>query len=181
LNCIGRRFRPLLTRPHPSLIKARRLLIDLWHSTQEDALISTSHPLACADRARIRQPGDAGFTSGPRVDGGSVKRWEPEGHRRGDVYDKIWQGKWDDPPDASCQVPMISDVYDGAGACSMFRIFQGWLSMSHTGPNEGTLMVNPSLQLSTAHFLLRPLFKPPTEPLSIRRRGLRFRILNPEN
>jgi hypothetical protein len=39
-------------------------------------------------------------------------------------------------------------------------MFQGWLGLSHTAPNEGTLMVNPLLQLATAYFLLRPFFEP---------------------
>lgn len=47
----------------------------------------------------------------------------------------------------------------------MFRMFQGWLSMSHTGPREGTLLVNPILALSTAYYLLRPFFEP-VSPLS---------------
>jgi hypothetical protein len=47
----------------------------------------------------------------------------------------------------------------------MFRMFQGWLSMSHTGPTEGTLKVNPLIQLSTAYILLRPFFTP-TQKLS---------------
>ncbi len=42
----------------------------------------------------------------------------------------------------------------------MFRMFQGWLGLSHTAPNEGTLLVNPLLQLATAYFLLRPFFEP---------------------
>lgn len=42
----------------------------------------------------------------------------------------------------------------------MFRMFQGWLSLSHTGPREGTLMVNPLNKLATAYFLLRPFFDP---------------------
>lgn len=40
---------------------------------------------------------------------------------------------------------------------------QGWLSMSSTGPCEGTLLVNPLLQLATAYFLLRPFFTPRTQ------------------
>ena len=32
--------------------------------------------------------------------------------------------------------------------------------MSHTGPGEGTLLVNPLLSLSTAYYLLRPFFTP---------------------
>jgi hypothetical protein len=40
----------------------------------------------------------------------------------------------------------------------MFRMFQGWLSMSVTGPGEGTLLVNPLFALATSYFLLRPFF-----------------------
>lgn len=125
-------------------------------------MISTSQPLTYADRVRIRQPGDTGFALGPHIDGGSVERWEPGGYGRGGVYEKIWLGKWEeyDPWEASCRIPVISDLYGGAGACSMFRMFQGWLSMSQTGPNEGTLMVNPLLQLASAYCLLRPFFEP---------------------
>ena len=42
----------------------------------------------------------------------------------------------------------------------MFHVFQGWLTMSRTGPNEGTLMVNPLLHLSTAYCLLMSFFAP---------------------
>jgi hypothetical protein len=65
-------------------------------------------------------------------------------------------GKQYDPSEASYRVPVTSDLYGGAGACSMFRTFQGWLSMSHMRPNEGTLMVNPLLHLSIACFLPSP-------------------------
>jgi hypothetical protein len=44
------------------------------------------------------------------------------------------------------------------------------------GPNEGTLMVNPLLQLPTAYVLPRPLSRRLAESLSTRHRGLRFRI-----
>jgi len=42
----------------------------------------------------------------------------------------------------------------------MFRMFQGWMSMSRTGPYEGTLLVNPLLSHATAYYLLRPFFSP---------------------
>jgi Protein of unknown function (DUF1479) len=115
-----------------------------------------------ADRIRIRQPGDSGFALGPHVDGGSVERWESDGYGKYHVYDKIFDGKWEeyDPWESSSRTHVVSDLYNGAGACTMFRMFQGWLSMSNTGPHEGTLMVNPLLQLSTAYFLLRPFFAP---------------------
>jgi hypothetical protein len=149
-------------RAHPNLIASQRFLMNLWHSNNPKTLISRSQPLAYADRVRIRQPGDAGFALGPHIDGGSVERWEPNGYGLGGVYDKIWQGEWEeyDPWEASSRVPVVSDLYEGAGACSMFRMFQGWLGMSNTGPNEGTLMVNPLVQLSTAYVLLRPFFEP---------------------
>lgn len=38
--------------------------------------------------------------------------------------------------------------------------------MSHTSAFEGTLLVNPLLQLATAYFLLRPFFSPKTGPSS---------------
>jgi hypothetical protein len=52
------------------------------------------------------------------------------GYGRGNVYDKIWQGKWEeyDLREASRRVPVTSDLYDGAGACSVFHTFQGWPS-----------------------------------------------------
>jgi len=42
----------------------------------------------------------------------------------------------------------------------MFRMAQAWLSLSTTGPNEGTLLVNPLLKQATAYYLLRPFFSP---------------------
>lgn len=131
-----------------------------WYSADKAALISTSHPTSYADRVRIRQPGDAGFALGPHVDGGSCERWEEDGYGRGGVYRQIFQGDWQlyDPWETSCRLPVVSDLYNGAGACSMFRTFQGWMSMSETNPGEGTLMVNPVFSRATAYFLLRPFF-----------------------
>jgi hypothetical protein len=144
------------------MIATQAYLMSLWHSENADALVSTHHPVIYADRLRIRQPGDAGFALGPHVDAGSVERWEDTGYGLGKVYQKIWTGQWEhyDPWEASCRLPIKSDLYQGAGACSMFRMFQGWLSMSETGPFKGTLLVYPNLQLSTAYFLLRPFFSP---------------------
>lgn len=42
---------------------------------------------------------------------------------------------------------------------SIFRAWQGWTSMSTTGPNEGTLQVLPMLHLATAYIMLRPFFR----------------------
>jgi hypothetical protein len=147
-------------RAHPNLLDAQRFLLSFWHSKDPAAAIDTSYPVSYADRLRIRQPGDAGFALGAHVDGGSVERWEPEGYGLGDPYASIFVGKFEDfdPWESSTRINVESDLYDGAGACSMFRMFQGWLSMSRTGPGEGTLLVNPLFSLATSYFLLRPFF-----------------------
>jgi hypothetical protein len=149
-------------RAHPNVLEAQRFLMSFWHSKDADAAISTEYPVSYADRVRIRPPGDSGFALGPHVDGGSVERWEPEGYGLGDPYHSIFAGKFEefDPWESSTRLRVESDLYNGAGACSMFRMFQGWLSMSETGPGEGTLFVNPLFGLATSYFLLRPFFSP---------------------
>lgn len=42
----------------------------------------------------------------------------------------------------------------------MFRSWQGWTSMSETGPNEGTLLVYPLIREHSAYVMMRPLFRP---------------------
>ncbi|KAI0186423.1 hypothetical protein EV127DRAFT_463294 [Xylaria flabelliformis] len=149
-------------RAHPNLLKVQTKLMNIWQISNPESSISLSQTLAYADRLRIRQPGDTKFTLGPHIDGGSVERWEKHGYGLGGVYDKIFEGSWEefDPWDASTRVNANMDNYNGLGACTMFRMFQGWLSMSHTKAFEGTLLVNPLLQLSSAYVLLRPFFKP---------------------
>ncbi|EER41283.1 DUF1479 domain-containing protein [Histoplasma capsulatum H143] len=123
-------------------------------------------PSSYADRFRIRNPGDAKFALGPHIDGGSLERWEDPEYSS--VYQKILDGSWEeyDPFDARHRVHAKMDLYNGAGACSMLRFFQGWLSMSDTGPGEGTLHVCPMLKSSTAYTILRPFFDVRTsEPL----------------
>ncbi|KAH7159595.1 DUF1479 domain protein [Dactylonectria estremocensis] len=152
----------LKARTHPSFLRVQHsLMSQLWHTSSATARLSTDHPLLYADRLRIRRPGDAAFALGPHMDGGSVERWEPEGYGRGAVYDAVFRGRWDeyDPWDASGRVDAVNNRYDGLGLCSMFRMWQGWLSMSRTAPREGTLLVNPLVQLSTAYLLLRPFFE----------------------
>ena len=137
-------------------------MTSLWHASDPNTPISLQTPLLYADRLRIRQPGDAKFALGPHQDGGSVERWEAGGYGRGGVYDAIFRGEWEayDPYDASGRVAAVTDMYDGLGACSMFRMFQGWLAMSRSAPGQGTLLVNPLLRESTAYALLRPFFRP---------------------
>lgn len=149
-------------RANANVIETQKFLMSFWHSSDPDAAVWTDKPVSYADRLRIRQPGDAGFALGAHVDGGSVERWEMDGYGKGHVYDKVFEGRWEefDPWESSGRLQVESDLYNGAGACSMFRMFQGWLSMSNTGPGEGTLLVNPLFRLATAYYLLRPFFSP---------------------
>ncbi|SCV57157.1 related to DUF1479 domain protein [Fusarium fujikuroi] len=156
----------LKARSHPNFLAVQHNLMSLWHTTTPTS-ISLSQPFSYADRLRIRQPGDASFALGPHIDGGSVERWEPEGYGAGHVFDSILQGNWEsyDPWDASGRVDAVNNRYNGLGACSMFRMWQGWMSMSHTKPGEGTLLVNPLVKLSMAYVLLRPFFQARREGL----------------
>jgi hypothetical protein len=133
-----------------------------WHVSDPSVPISLHTPLSYADRLRIRQPGDAQFALGPHQDGGSVERWEEGGYGKGGVYNSIFTGAWEeeyDPFDAAGRVHAVTDLYGGLGACSMFRMFQGWLAMSRAAPGEGTLLVNPLVKESGVYALLRPFFR----------------------
>ena len=104
------------------------------------------------------------------MDGGSCERWEREGYGRGGgVYDRVFEGRWEgyDPWETSRRVGVRSDLYNGAGGCSVFRMFQGWMALSGTGGGGageggggGGLRVCPLVREATAYFLLRPFFAP---------------------
>lgn len=149
-------------RSHSNMIAAQKALLKLWRSTAPHPQpISVRHPLTYADRLRIRQPGDAKFMLGPHMDQGSVERWEDPEYSN--VYKKIlYEGKWEDydPFDYHHRLEANSDLHDGQGQCTMYRMFQGWLSMSDTGPTEGTLRVNPLIKHATSYVMLRPFFAP---------------------
>ncbi|KAJ5889058.1 hypothetical protein N7495_009099 [Penicillium taxi] len=145
-------------RAHPNMLETQRFLQHLWYSSDPNSKFSRSNPLSYSDRLRIRNPGDAKFTLGPHADGGSLERWEDLEYSN--VYSKILEGKWEDYDawDAKHRLSAKMDLYNGAGSCSMLRFFQGWLSMSDTGPGEGSLHVCPMIKHSTAYTILRPFF-----------------------
>ncbi|OIW26860.1 DUF1479-domain-containing protein [Coniochaeta ligniaria NRRL 30616] len=157
----------LRARTHPNLMAAQTaLMTKLWHVSDPTAPISLRQPLSYADRLRIREPGDAHFALGPHQDGGSLERWEKEGYGAGGgVYNEVFSGDWEkyDPFEAAGRVGAVTNLYNGLGACSMFRMFQGWLAVSRSGPEQGTLLVNPLLKESTSYSLLRPFFRPVKE------------------
>ncbi|TDZ60574.1 Uncharacterized protein CTRI78_v004922 [Colletotrichum trifolii] len=149
-------------RAHPNVLAAQRFLMGLWRSRDPKASVAVDLPVAYADRLRIRTTGDEFWHLNAHVDGGSVERWETDGYGNAGTYQRIWDGRWEDydPWESSTRLKVTSDLYNGAGSCSMFRMFQGWLSMSDIDPADGTLLLCPMLQLATAYFLLRPFFSP---------------------
>lgn len=175
-------------RAYPSVLTAQRSLMNLvWRAkSRHNASVTTNFPVTYADRLRVRKPEDEGGRGGsfsrsrglgdaaaaaagrggsPQtayVDGGSVERWEPDGYGSSATYQKIWDGDWEsyDPWDSSTRLGVTSDLYNGAGSCSMFRMFQGWLSLGTLPREQGTLLLLPMLKLSTAYLLLRPFFSP---------------------
>ncbi|KAI0317605.1 DUF1479-domain-containing protein [Amylostereum chailletii] len=151
-------------RTHPALVATQSELLKLWHASDPSTPISLNTPISYYDRLRMRLPGDKAFTLGPHVDGGSLERWEDPQYRQ--CFKAIFEGRWrqHDPWDASPRIGAKMDLYQGASACSVFRPWQGWTSLSTTGPSEGTLRVCPMLPLATAYAMLRPFFRPRTGP-----------------
>ncbi|KIR53534.1 hypothetical protein I315_04128 [Cryptococcus gattii Ru294] len=148
----------LSARSHPRSMATQRALLSLF-SHSPDAPVSLHTPLTYADRFRIRHPGDAQFALGPHADGGSVERWEDETYRK--VYQSCLEGKWEEYDAWTIGERALAkqSMYEGPGACGIFRAFQGWTSMSDTGPTEGTLKVYPLIKELTAYTMMRPLFR----------------------
>eukprot|EP00730_Choanoeca_flexa_P003051 TRINITY_DN11270_c0_g1_i4.p1 TRINITY_DN11270_c0_g1~~TRINITY_DN11270_c0_g1_i4.p1 ORF type:complete len:260 (+),score=39.97 TRINITY_DN11270_c0_g1_i4:168-947(+) len=118
----------------------------------------TACPTIYCDRLRVRQPGDAKFALGPHVDGGSLERWlDPEYWH---TYSKVFENWREyDPLDYTHRVNANMDMFGAANACSAFRAWQGWLSLSNCQPGEGTLKVMPFLRESTTHMMVRPFLQ----------------------
>ncbi|KAI4125292.1 MAG: hypothetical protein LQ338_004338 [Usnochroma carphineum] len=102
-------------------------------------------------------------TRGPHIDGGSVERWEESGYGGlGGVYGAVFNGSWEDydPWEMKSRLPVKSNLYNGPGGCSMYRMFQGWLAMSDIAGGQGHLKVFPAVREAVAYLLLRPFFVP---------------------
>ncbi|KAF9517190.1 hypothetical protein BS47DRAFT_1326539 [Hydnum rufescens UP504] len=146
-------------RTHPGVLGTQEYLLSQWHASP-DVEVSFQTPISYFDRLRIRFPGDNKFSIGPHVDGGSVERWEDPTYRK--CYSKLFSSAWEeyDPFDGTHRVHSTMDLYKGQGSCNVFRSWQGWLSMSTTSANEGTLQVVPNVKMVSAYIMLRPFFRP---------------------
>lgn len=144
-------------RSHPNFMAVSSALNKVWHVSDHTAIDLSTNVTYC-DRLRLREPGDKSFALGEHVDGGSVERWEDPEYRK--CYQKILDGEWEqyDPFDATHRVNAVMDMYNCSGGCSMFRSFQGWLSISDVeSPGGGTLRVCPLIKETTSYIMMRPL------------------------
>jgi len=116
------------------------------------------------ERAFVEQFGDfSSSTLIAQVDNGSLERWEPDGYGRGGTYKAVFKGEWEkyDAWDPTDRVSASPDLYNGYGACSIFRMFSGVVALSTIEP--GLIRLLPMPKLATAYFLLRPFFSPKTK------------------
>ncbi|AEO70243.1 uncharacterized protein THITE_2081534 [Thermothielavioides terrestris NRRL 8126] len=155
-------------RAHPNLLAAQKFVMSIWKSKHPNARVTTNFPVTYADRMTTRRGTEGGGTPYAHVDGGSVERWEPDGYGRAGTYKEIFEGRWEDydPWESSTRLAVTSDLYRKAGACSIFRMFQGWLALSTIPPGPGSVRVCPLPRHATAYFLLRPFFSPSSSPTS---------------
>ncbi|EFQ35501.1 hypothetical protein CGRA01v4_00033 [Colletotrichum graminicola] len=181
-TCIDLFWTPVQVRAraHPNMLRAQKFAMSFWEST--DDLHITRAPVSYADRLRIHNDklGAVGQRSGnsaadslsatasstviAQIDSGSLERWEPDGYGRGGTYEAVFRGDWEsyDPWDPAGRVGATTDLYNGEGACSVFRMFQGILAL--TKVEQGMVRVLPSPKLVAAYFLLRPFFSPKRGP-----------------
>lgn len=146
-------------RAHPSILSAQRFAMSTWTPSPG---FSTCTPLSYADKLRLptltrKQHHHPPSTA--HIDNGSVERWEPEGYGHAGTYRAILTGSFEhhDPWSSSTRTRAAPDLYRGAGSCSIFRAFNGLLSLCATP--SSTLRVCPlDLRLTTAYVLLRPFF-----------------------
>ncbi|KAH6955927.1 hypothetical protein BKA56DRAFT_233208 [Ilyonectria sp. MPI-CAGE-AT-0026] len=180
-------------RAHPGVLSAQRFMMNLWETTPDDRLV-TRLPITYVDRLRVHGAGEsrphdlnvppleppqsaddwinalessAGIIA--QVDNGSLERWEPDGYQHAGTYNHVFHGRWEDhdPWECASRVSATMDLYNGYGACTIFRMFQGVLALSTVEP--GMVRLLPSPKLATAYYLLRPFFStrnPPPESRS---------------
>ncbi|OBZ72402.1 Uncharacterized protein YbiU [Grifola frondosa] len=152
-------------RSHPNVLAVTSWLNNMYHvkSGAKIENVDLDTPLSYADRFRIRHPGVQWDAHPPHVDGGSIERWEDKVFRN--CFAEILSGDWrkHDPYDLENRINARSSLYNRPNQflqSTVFRTYQGWLALSETGPNQGTLQVFPNVGLSNAYTILRPFFTP---------------------
>jgi hypothetical protein len=104
----------IVARTHPGLVNTQRALLSFWHASDPNSEISLVQPISYFDRFRIREPGPAGWSLGPHIDGGGVERWEDPGLRS--CYARVFEGgdSWKqlDSYDVTPRLIANQDLYD---------------------------------------------------------------------
>lgn len=144
-------------RSNSRVLNTLKFANSFWHASPSTN-ICLNENVMYVDRLRIRPPGDTQFALGPHVDGGGIERWEDPEYRL--CYRNVFEGRWEENDffDATHRVRAQMSLYNTIGGCSLFRTWQGWLSLSTVHPGHGGLLVNPLLKFSTSYWLLRPFF-----------------------
>ncbi|TFK34927.1 DUF1479-domain-containing protein [Crucibulum laeve] len=150
-------------RTHPNVMATTTWLSKLFHTkpgVEVPGGIDLSVQLLYSDRIRIRSPGYEVKMLPAHVDGATIERWEDPKCRS--IFEDIFAGRWHehDPYEINARVGANTSMYGRPNQCSVFRTFQGWLSMTETGPKEGTMKVLPNVHLVNAYIILRPFFRP---------------------
>jgi len=140
-------------RHHKNMVMVQKALLGLWKTSEIDGKsVDLTKPLTYNDRMRFRKPHDNTFALKPHLDSGSLERWSDPAYKI--VYDKIFKGNWEDH-DPFCVNGRGSAIMDDH--CSFFRAFQGWTSLTESGPGDGTIRVLPRLKEPLSHILMRSL------------------------
>ncbi|QKX60558.1 uncharacterized protein TRUGW13939_07703 [Talaromyces rugulosus] len=151
----------MAARSHPNSLKVAGELINWWHDSENAKDQPPLEPLTYIDAVRIRPPGQPFFGLGPHIDAGSLSRWADTTYRA--CYAPVWQGNPEDLDlyELSLRKKAKTRLFAGSAHCSVFRAFQGWTSLTTTGPGEGSLLLYPHVKWVMAYILLRPFFKAP--------------------
>ncbi|KAJ6596182.1 hypothetical protein DFH09DRAFT_1134322 [Mycena vulgaris] len=123
-------------RAHPSVLAAATWLNGLYRVKFGRAPegVDLATPLSYADRFRIRHLGVSWGYHPPHVDGGAIERWEDENSRA--CFADILSGAWMKHDPYALEPGLEARTLSQS---SVFRTFQGWLALSKTGPQQGTL------------------------------------------
>jgi len=100
---------------------------------------------------RFRKPGTSAKL-GPHWDSGSLSRWADSNYK--ESYRAVFDGDWENLDPFCVQGRGMANMDEH---CSFFRAFQGWTSLTTSGPGDGTLRVLPLLKEVIAHVMMRPL------------------------
>ncbi|KAL2291226.1 hypothetical protein FJTKL_13862 [Diaporthe vaccinii] len=148
-------------RSHPNHLRLQRMVNELWH---DESAETSPDPLIYLDGVRDRPPGQPFLGLGPHVDAGSLCRWADLDYRG--VYDSVLSGRAleHDAWDLGARKDADQGLFPGPAQSTMFRSFQGWTALTRAAPNEGTLLLYPSLVATIAYTILRPFFRPPAGP-----------------